>query len=177
MKNYIGLITMVLFAITISSFTLIKPIKMLVTDNITTIPSVNIETLDGKTINSKDIIKNNKPTLLVFWATCCAPCKKELTAISKTYNDWQKETGINIVAVSVDLPQYANGVEPFVKDKNWIYDVYLDVERNLMHKMNAYSTPHTFLIDTNGEIVWEKQGFTEGDELKIYDEINKISMK
>ena len=177
MKNYMRLTVITLLAITISSFSLIKPIKRMIKDNVTTIPSVNIETLNGKSINSKDIIKNDKPTLLVFWATCCAPCKKELTKISKVYDTWQEETGINIVAVSVDLPQYANGVKPFVKDNNWKYDVYLDVDRILMHKMNAYSTPHSFLLDSKGEIVWEKQGFIEGDELKIYDEIKKVSSK
>lgn len=177
MKNYIRLVVVALFAIMVSSFSVIKPIEKMIKDNRTTIPSVTIKTLAGNAINSKDIVKKNKPTLLVFWATCCAPCKNELTTISKVYDSWQKETGVNIVAVSVDLPRYANGVKPFVDYNNWKYDVYLDVDRNLMHAMSASSTPHSFLLNAKGEIVWEKQGFVDGDETTIHNEIMKATRK
>ena len=166
-----------LFAIIVSAFSFIKPLEKTTKVRVTTVPSINIKTLDGNTINSKDIIRNGEPTLLVFWATCCAPCKKELTAISKVYDSWQKKTGVNIVAVSVDLPQYANGVKPFVESNNSKYDVYLDVDRNLMHAMNANNTPHSYLLNTKGDIVWEKQGFFDGDEVTIYNEISKASRK
>ncbi len=139
------------------------------------IPSVDIKNLNGDKINSSLIINKDSPTLIVFWATCCAPCKKELSTISKVYKQWQKETAVNIVAVSVDLPQYANGVAPFVKNNNWPFDIYLDVERDLMHKMNAYNTPHSFLINKKGEIIWEKQGFVSGDEEQIFKMIKSLN--
>ena len=177
MKNYIRLAAVALFTIIISAFSIIKSTKNMNSGKANKVPSVNIKTLDGKTINSKGIFKKGEPTLLVFWATCCAPCKKELTAISKVYDTWKEETGINIVAVSVDLPQYVNGVKPFVINNNWDFDVYLDVDRNLMHGMNAYSTPHSYLINAKGEIIWEKQGFIQGDEEKIYTKINSFFNK
>lgn len=142
---------------------------------ITTIPSEMITTLDGEPFNSKSLIKKGKPTLLVFWATCCAPCKKELNTIAEVYKQWQEDTNINIVAVSVDLPQYISKVKPFVKNNKWSYDVYLDVERNLMHAMNVYETPHSFLINKKGEVVWEKKGFSYGDEDIIYSKILEVS--
>ncbi len=138
------------------------------------IPSETITTLDDKPINSKSIIKKGRPTLLVFWATCCAPCKKELSSISKIYKEWKNKTGIEVVAISVDLPQYVNEVKPFIEANNWNFKVYLDVKRNLMKAMNAYSTPHTFLIDKKGEIIWEKQGFVNGDETLIYKKILEV---
>lgn len=139
------------------------------------LPSVSIKTLKGEIINSKNIVNDKKPTLLIFWATCCAPCKKELSTISKVYADWKNETGVNIVAVSVDLPRYAGGVASFVSNQNWDFDVYLDVERNLMDKMNASSTPHSFLINKEGEIVWNKQGFISGDEKNIIKRIKELN--
>jgi len=50
----------------------------------------------------------------------------------------------------------------------------LDVDRNLMHAMNANNTPHSFLLNEKGSIVWERQGFVTGDETIIYDQIKKI---
>ncbi len=175
MKNYMRLGAVALFVIIISAFTIIRSTKIMVKENLSKVPAVNIKTLDGKIINSKNIIKEGEPTLLVFWATCCAPCKNELSTISKVYDSWQEETGVNIVAVSVDLPQYTTGVKPFVNHNNWKYEVYLDVDRNLMHAMNANSTPHSFLLNSKGEVVWEKQGFVAGDEVKLYAEIKKHS--
>ncbi|MBL4709925.1 MAG: TlpA family protein disulfide reductase [Flavobacteriales bacterium] len=171
MKDLIILSVFVLFGIIATAFSMIKPEE---TSSLKSLPSINIETLDGKSINAENTLKNDSPTLLVFWATCCVPCKKELTAISKVYDTWQKETGINIVAVSVELPRYADGVAPFVKSNKWDFDVYLDVERKLMHEMNAFSTPHSFLLNKAGEIVWDKQGFKVGDENAILEKIKEI---
>ena len=136
-----------------------------------TIPSVTIKTLTGESLNSTNIIDSEQATLLIFWATCCAPCKQELTEISKSYDSLNKEMGVNVVAVSVDLPRYADGVKPFIESRDWKFPVYLDVNRELMHAMNAQSTSHTFLLDKEGKIVWEKQGFSKGDEVVIHNKI------
>ncbi|WP_025664203.1 TlpA family protein disulfide reductase [Aquimarina megaterium] len=174
MKKIISIGIVALFAISISAFSTTKIKNHKKSETSIKMPSVLIKTLNGESINSQNIISNEKPTLLIFWATCCAPCKKELSTISNVYKQWKNETGINIVAISVDIPRYANGVAPFVKNNKWDFDVYLDVERNLMHKMNATSTPHSFLISKTGEIVWEKQGFTSGDELDIIKKIKEL---
>jgi len=42
------------------------------------LPSVNVKTLEGKTVDIQDFAKNGKITVISFWATWCAPCKKEL---------------------------------------------------------------------------------------------------
>lgn len=135
------------------------------------LPFVEIETLAGEPFSSENLIDGKRPTLLVFWATCCGPCKQELGELSKSYNYLIEEMGINLVAVSVDLPKYAKGVKPFIEKNDWKFPVYLDVERKLMHAMDAYSTPHTFLLDEKGTIVWEKQGFSIGDEEIIHNRI------
>jgi thiol-disulfide isomerase/thioredoxin len=65
------------------------------------LPSVNVKTLDGKTFNTSEISNNGKPILIAFWALWCKPCKKELDAYNELYEEWQDETGVKIVAVSI----------------------------------------------------------------------------
>ena len=74
MKDLIILSVFVLFGIIATAFSMIKPEE---TSSLKSLPSINIETLDGKSINAENTLKNDSPTLLVFWATCCVPCKKE----------------------------------------------------------------------------------------------------
>jgi len=41
------------------------------------IPSTNLKTLDGQSINIQDAISDEGPTVISFWATWCKPCIKE----------------------------------------------------------------------------------------------------
>ena len=66
------------------------------------VPSVDIKTLEGKTVNIQDYTGKGKITVLSFWATWCSPCKRELDAISDIYEDWQKDYNMELVAVTID---------------------------------------------------------------------------
>ena len=66
------------------------------------LPSANLKTLEGQTINAKDLGKSGKITVISFWATWCSPCKKELDAINEIYEDWQKNYNMELIAISTD---------------------------------------------------------------------------
>ena len=118
------------------------------------LPSVNVKTLDGKTFNTSEISNDGKPILIAFWALWCKPCKKELDAYNELYEDWQDETGVKIIAVSIDDARSTAKVKPFVMGKDWQFDVFLDPNQEFKRAMSVNMVPHTFLLDGNGEIVW-----------------------
>ena len=90
-------------------------------------PSINITTLDGQTINTNQLSKDNKVTIISLWATWCVPCLKELDAINEVYPDWQDETGVELIAISVDDSRTINRVRPMVNGKSWEYQILLEV--------------------------------------------------
>ena len=47
-----------------------------------TLPSVDLKTLDGKAINTKEISNDGKPFAICFWATWCKPCLMELSTFA-----------------------------------------------------------------------------------------------
>ncbi len=139
------------------------------------IPSVELKTLDGKTINTADISNNGKPIIISFWATWCKPCVNELTTIADVYPDWQKETGVKLIAVSIDDMKTSGNVKTTVNGKNWDYEVLLDVNSEFKRAMNVNLVPHTFVINGNGEIVWQHTSFSQGSELTLIDIVRKVA--
>ena len=43
--------------------------------------------------------------------------------------------------------------------------------------MGVNNVPHTFLVDTDGKIVYSHNNYAPGDEEHLYEEIKKISKK
>ena len=41
--------------------------------------------------------------------------------------------------------------------------------------MNVNNVPHTFLVDGNGNVVWDHNNYSPGDEKELYKEVLKIS--
>jgi thiol-disulfide isomerase/thioredoxin len=139
------------------------------------IPSVEIKNLDNKVVNSSVINNAGKPIILDFWATWCKPCIKELTAIAENYETWQKETGVKVVAVSIDDSRTMSKVAPFVNVKDWEFEFYLDPNSDFKRAMNVSEAPHTFIIDGKGNVVWQHKGYIEGDEAILYELLKKVA--
>jgi len=139
------------------------------------IPSVTIKTVDGKTFNTSQISNNGKPIILSFFALWCKPCMKELSTIAEVYDEWQEDTGVKLIAVSIDDPLSSSRVLPTVNGNNWKYEVLLDVNSDFKRAMNVNMIPHTFLINGNGEIVWQHTSFSEGSELQLIELVRKLS--
>jgi thiol-disulfide isomerase/thioredoxin len=110
-----------------------------------------------------------------FWATWCSPCKAELNAIAENYADWQKETGVKIIAVSIDDSRNMEKVKPYVQGKNWEYEVYLDPNGDFKRAMNVNNVPHLFVINGKKEIVYQQNSAAPGDDEKLYEIVKKVA--
>ena len=139
------------------------------------LPVVKVKDLKGKSIDFQNIENNGDPIVISFWATWCKPCKKELNTIADIYEDWQEETGVKLVAVSIDDSRSVSKVNPYVNASGWDYDIYIDANKHLARAMGVSTVPHTFLINGNGKIVYEHRGYVDGDEEKLFEQIRKIA--
>ena len=134
------------------------------------VPSLQLKDVNGKTVNTANIIKNNgKPVIISFWATWCKPCLRELKAIHEVYADWQDETGVKMIIVSIDQAQDANKVKPLVDGNGWEYEVLLDPNSDFKRAMNVQNVPHVFVLDGKGKIVYNHAGYVDGGEEDIYE--------
>ena len=138
------------------------------------LPNIEVKTLKGSSFNIQELENDGKPMVISFWATWCKPCKKELNAIAEVYEDWQDETGVKLIAISIDDTRSMSKVAPYVNSSDWEYDVYLDSNSDLKRAMNVSTVPHTFLINGEGKIVWNHKGYIDGDEEELYEQIEHL---
>lgn len=134
------------------------------------LPNVQIKTLEGQAVNIQDYVGKGKPVVLSFWATWCAPCKKELDIISDMYPDWQEE-GVELLAITIDDARQLAKVPGMVASKGWEYTVLSDSKQELQRALNFQTVPQTFLVDGEGNIVYAHSGYQPGDEIELEDKI------
>ena len=139
------------------------------------LPNINLKDVNGVTKNLSKFSNNGNPIIISFWATWCKPCKAELNTIAEEYDDWTDETGVKLIAVSIDDARSSTRVEPYINAQGWEYLVLLDPNGDLKRAMNVNNVPHTFLVDGNGKIVWDHNNYSPGDDEELYEELVKIS--
>lgn len=138
------------------------------------VPSVSLKTIDGKTVDTSTLANDGKPFIIDFFATWCKPCNRELDAINEVYEDWQEETGVKLIAVSIDQAQNINKVKPLVDVKGWPYEVLLDPNGNFKRALGIQMIPYTLIVDGKGNIVYKHNGYTDGAENELIEKVREL---
>ncbi|MDE6810825.1 MAG: TlpA family protein disulfide reductase [Muribaculaceae bacterium] len=141
------------------------------------LPSVTLKDINGNNIDTATLSNDGKPFVISFFATWCKPCLRELKAVHEVLPEWQDETGVRIIAVSIDEAQNEQKVKPLVEGKGWSedYTVLLDPSAEFKRQMNVNDIPHVFVVDGEGNVVWNHQGYVDGGEEDILEAVKNAA--
>ena len=138
------------------------------------LPDVKIENQEGKVISTKSLA-DGTPMIISFWSTTCKPCITELNAINDNLLDWLEEVDMKVVAVSVDDARTVSRARAMTKGQGWDdYVCLYDKNQDFKRAMNVSLTPHTFIVDGKGNIVYSHSGYTPGSEQELFEKIKAL---
>ena len=139
-----------------------------------TLPDVKIENQEGKVISVREVV-DGTPMIISFWSTTCKPCIMELNAINNALPDWLEEVDMKVVAVSVDDARTVSRARAMTQGQGWDdYTCVYDKNQDFKRAMNVSLTPHTFIVDGKGNIVYSHSGYTPGSEEELFEKIKAL---
>lgn len=111
-----------------------------------------------------------KPIVVNFWATWCGPCKSELPAFEKLYDEYGTDVTFMMVNLTDGAQETVSGVSQFIMDNDYHFPVYFDTDMDAAMTYSVYSIPATLFIDADGNIVASHMGAMSESTLRNYIE-------
>lgn len=134
-------------------------------------PEVALQALDGK---SRVSIQQGKITMVDFWATWCAPCRREIPLL-KALRRERATDGVEVVGIAVD---FRDAVQRYAREMGIDYPVLVG-EQDGLEAIAAFGMdtvfPFTVFADARGRVVTLKIGELHADEARfILDQVKAI---
>ncbi|MDO4707533.1 MAG: TlpA disulfide reductase family protein [Porphyromonadaceae bacterium] len=141
------------------------------------IPAFQLKDISGKSVQTEQLGAGDRPVAVSFFATWCKPCLRELEAVSEVFEEWQEETGMEFVAVSIDEGVNSLKVKPLVASRGWEFPVLLDPNSDFFRALGATMVPSIFVFDAQGKIIYKHTGYTDGGEAEIIKAVRQAKQK
>ena len=112
-------------------------------------PDFSLLTTSGETIRLSDL--RGQAVLVHLWATWCPPCRAEMPAIEKVYNEY-KDKGFVVLAVDMTYQDKASNIPSFVQEHGLTFPILLDESAIVGRAYQLRSLPSSFFITREGII-------------------------
>ena len=109
-------------------------------------PDFTLPNPAGKKLSLKDF--RGKLVFLNFWASWCDPCREEMPAMERLYQEFK---GKGFVILAVNVKDSRKDALTFIKELKLTYPVVLDPEGQVGLLYGAWGLPATYLIGSKGE--------------------------
>jgi len=130
-----------------------------------------LPTLGGKRYDLGTMI-GQRPIVLVFWASWCAPCLKEAPHLVELHGRYAEQ--VEFVSVSIDAAEDHDKLRSVASELKLAYPVALDPDGEVLAKYaSGTGIPLTFVIDRDGKVAYQHGNYEPGDEKALADAIQR----
>ena len=131
-------------------------------------PDFTVEMLDGSKVTLSAL--QGKPTLLIFWATRCPPCRLELSKLQEHIID---RYGDKINVLPISRGEERAKVEEYISKLGYTFAVGLDGDQSIYRKYATNYIPRCFVIDAKGKVLYSGVGYDEAIAKEVEQNIEK----
>lgn len=127
-------------------------------------PDFTLKNLQGEKVSLSDF--GGRPVLINFWATWCPPCRFEMPAIQKMYEQYQGE---DFIVLAVDVQEPISAVKRYVEQGGYTFPVLLDYKgevANGSYRIRAF--PTSYFVGPDGKIAAAHRGMMTEQVLQRY---------
>ena len=129
------------------------------------IDSFVLDDLDGQPLDILDI--HNQQTLIInFWATWCAPCRKEMPLLNNYYLTKNADQA-NVLGIAIDEIDQVNsfiaelGIDfPVLVGQSEAYELMQTLGNTIL------TLPYTIVVNNEGRIIWSKSTEIKREDLE-----------
>lgn len=112
-------------------------------------PDFTLNTPDGETFSLSKL--NGQAVLVNLWATWCPPCRAEMPAMEKMYQEY-KDRGLTVLAINMTYQDDPFAVIPFVNEYSLSFPILLEETGDTASEYQLRSLPSSYFIDREGII-------------------------
>lgn len=130
---------------------------------------IDLESATGERFTRVDF--TGRVTLVNFWASWCGPCIEEIPALNRL-REYMRHKPFELV--SINYAETPAEIRKFLNMVQVDFPVLLDEDGSYSAKWNVLVYPATFVIDTNGNIVYGVNGAIEWDSEEITGKLEAL---
>lgn len=116
------------------------------------VPEFILKDSDGKTVKRTDY--RGKILMIVFWSANCPFSKRYDPRVNQIVKDY-KSKDVNVIGIDSNSTENLDEIKKAIKDRDLQYSILIDSGNLIADQYGAITTPHAFIIDRSGLLVYE----------------------
>jgi len=132
-------------------------------------PDFTLKNMAGKNLNLVE--QRGNIILINFWASWCAPCRKEMPALQTLHEKYQ-DLGFSVWGVNVEQENQAG--KKFLADLKLTFPIFFDAKNTLSATYQVAAMPTSVIVDRNGVVRFIFRGYKSGYEKKYAKAIKQL---
>ncbi len=129
-------------------------------------PDFTLIDTQGKTHSLVDY--RGKVVIVNFWAVWCAPCRKEMPAMQRA---WEQTRDRGVMIIAVNWGDKAEAVDIFLEKTPVDFPVLLGGDKDMTAQWGVRGLPTTFIVDPEGRLAYRVDGERDWDEPELMEKV------